>query len=477
MSVNKKLLLSFTMAGMMILPMMNRVMDTGVLFLLIPLILFWISVKESGLREFFRARADSFRKIFSFKADGLRKVFQSWSWETVIRRGLYVFFIAAAAMKLAGFWPGGSAGAGEYAAVAAAVLLFPAWKPFGGWERGSLRIPVVIGIWVLALYFLDAALFPGALLLFDGGQDTLVYINMAAFLVILMASGLYTYSMNRAVRLISVAGVAAAALAIAINDAWGTAFVVFAIFVIHSVAIVPVAGIMKRLLQLFFGLALFFSNMCLLVQYSGWIHVEGLEYHLECGVAGELFLCLLAIYVFRRWDRIPPDINLWEIKLIRLQKGCRVFLRAAAGFLVFAALLSLVDGRMRAADLEAENLVRLFAGEKWEGIKSGVFTVTALSLLEHLNEALMQMWQGNVFAVFYRMYGLSGLGAALAGFVLLCRRLYSAAWDKSAAGDLPVWLAAGLMGALVCLPVNVYMLPVYLLPVYMAAYRDDGADL
>lgn len=454
MSLNKKLFLSFVMAVMILFPVLNRLMDTGVFFLLVPYAILGVRAVRGGVRNIFR----------------------SPSWMATVWSKVFVLFTLAIGLRLAGVWSAGNHRVGEYVVAASVVLLYPALKPLADWDWGYLHASVFVGIWILALYFIDTALFPGSMMVFGRDQDTLHYINMVAYLVILMASGLYLYSGDRVMRLVSMAGAVVSALVIAINGAWGTAFMVFVMLVIHSAAIVPVAAIMKRLLQLFFGFALFFCNVSLLVNYSRFIHVEGLEYHLECGVAGELFLCLLAIYVFRRWDRIPSGIDLWGIKLTRLQKGCRSFLKASAALLVPVVLLSLVDGRLRAADLEVTNLVQLFAGEKWEGISSGVPAVTLLSLLGHMDEALAQMWKGNVFAVSYQMYGWPGVAAALAGAVLLCRRLYFVVCDKRMADDFIVWLTAGIMGALFCLPMTIYMLPAYLMPVFMAVGCGEAYD-
>ena len=454
MTLNKKLLLSFAMAGMMLFPVLNRIMDTGFLFLLIPFILLGARVIKCGFR----------------------KAFQPVLWQDAVWLGVFALFAVAVVLRLTGVWSAGNRQAGEYAVVASVVLLYPALKLLAGWDKGCLQIPVFIGIWVLTIYFIDTALFPGVMLLFGREQDTLNYINMTAFLVILMSSGLYMYSKDGRIHQVYAAGVAVSALVIAVNGAWGTAFMVFVMFVIHSVTIVPVAEIMKRLLQLFFGFALFFCNVSILVHYIGVIHVEGLEYHLECGVAGELFLCLPAIYVFRRWDRIPEGTDLRVIKLARLQKGCRCFLEASAALLVVVVLLSLVDGRLRAADLEVSNLVQLFAGEKWEEINSGVWAVTVLSLFENMYEALVQMWKENIFALFYQTYGWIGAVMAVAGAVLLCRRLYFVSRGERTADDLIVWLAVGSMGALFCLPVTAYMLPVYLMPVFMAVCVEVAGD-
>ena len=446
--VKAGMLLPFAMAGMILFPILNQIMDTGVFFLFIPFVLWGIRGARGGFKN----------------------IAQYISWDEVVWLGLFLLFAVAAFLRLAGVWSAEDYRAGNYVAVASAVLLHPLLKSFAGWDRGFLRIPVVIGIWVLALYFVDTALLSGNLLLFDKGQDTLNYINMTAYLVILMASGLYIYAEDRAMCPVYIAGVVVPALAIAVNEAWGTAFLFFAMLVVHSVTILPVAGIMKRLSRLFFGAALFFCSVPLWVNYSGLIHVEGLEYHLECGLTGALFLCPLIIYVFKRWTKLPSGIDLWEIKLTRLQEGCRCFLIMSLALLVPVALLSLVDGRLREADLEINNLVQLFVGEKWEKINSGVLVIILLSLLEHKYEALMQMWRGNIFAAFYQMYGFLGVAAVLADAVLLCRRLYR---GKRTADDLAIWLAMGSLSALLCLPVTIYMLPAYLMPVLMAVHVGE----
>lgn len=427
----------FLAAVFLLLPLLNRIMETGPFFLL-------FSVLFLGMEL--------------WKGEG-RKVFDFSSKVHIVRMAAPVFLSALGlVLKLTGVIAGKGHTVGEYLIVFSIVILYPFLKEKRRLDKADMQIPVFIGLWILALYLLDTALFPEVLSLFDGSAHVSEYINMTAFLVVLLAAGLYLYSDDRVMRPVYIAGMAVAALVIGINEAWGTAFLIFVLLVVHSVTIVPVAETMKRLLFVFFGLALIFCNMSLLVNYTGILRGEVPEYRLECSLVGELFLCLLALYVFRRWDKIPEGVNLQRIKLNRLQRGCRCFWRTAVRLLPFFAMLSLIDGK-----LAPGNLVQLFAGENWEKISADIFVISLLSIFRHMYESLRQLWEGNLPAAGFQMYGWPGFAAALAVCALLCRRLYQAVWKGAASDKLVSWTALGLVAALIALPVTVYMLPVYLL--------------
>lgn len=450
MNLSKKTKLSFIMAILLLLPLLNRIIETGFLFLLLSLVLLGIAVLRGARRE-----------LFQFAS----------RWDMLCMAALFVLSVLGLVLKLMGVLSAKGHTTSEFMVVISVIIFCFALRTQSGWDKNCLQVPVIIGLWIMVLYFADTALFPGLLSLFDRGVYVIDYTNMVAFLTALMAAGLYVYTDDKVMRPVYVAGMVMSALVIGINEAWGTAFLIFIMLVIHSVTIVPVAEIMKRLLQLFFGLALLFCNMSLLVNYTDVIHVKGLEYRLECGVIGELFLCLLALYVFKRWDKIPEGMDLRRIKLSRLQRGCRCFFKIALRLLVILILLSLIDGK-----LEPGNIVQLFAGEQWEDVSSDTFVIALLSLFSHMYEALAEMWTGNLFAVFYQLYGWIGAAAAMCGFGLLCYRLYFVVWRSGDVDELLAWDALGAVMAMAVLPVSVYMLPLYLMFAMLAVYIGREAE-
>lgn len=442
MTSYKKLMITFTMAILLLLPLLNRIMETGYLFLLLPLAVLLLEIKGGARGE-----------ILDFTS----------KWDMLLIGILFFLSIVGFVLRLTGVIAANGHRTGEPLVLISVILFYFVLKAQSGWEKSYMQIPVFMGLWILVLYFVDAALFPSFISLFAQGTDTVRYVNMVAFLVSLMAAGLYIYSEEKVMQPVYIAGIILSALVLAVNEAWGTAFLIFVMLVVHSVTIVPVAETMKRLLQVFFGLALLFCNVSLLVNYSGVIHVEGLECRLECGVVGELFLCILALYVFRRWDKIPEGMDLRRIKLSRLQKGCRYFLKGAIRILPFLIVLSLVNGK-----LEPGNIVQLFVGERWEEWSTDVFVVAMLSLLSHMYQALEEMWTGNLFAVFYQLYGWIGAVVSVGCMGLLCYRVYYAVWKEGTVDALLAWITVGAVSALVFLPVTVYMLPVYLLFTFLA---------
>lgn len=251
----------------------------------------------------------------------------------------------------------------------------------------------------------------------------------------------------------------------AVNAAWGTAFLTFVMLMVYSVAIVPVAAIMRKLLQMIFGIAFLFCNMSLLVNYTEIIQVDGLTYHLESSVVGELILCLLALYVFKQWDKIPEGTELTKVRLSRLQRACFYLLKYGGFVLIILAVLSRVNDR-----LGDSNIVQLFAGDKWEQLSTDVFAVTFLSLLENINQALIQAWHGNILAVMHQMYGVVGEIVITAVLAVACYKLDLTIRDRRIKDSLLTWLAIGVLAAVICLPIMVEALPVYMMILLLALY-------
>ena len=318
---------------------------------------------------------------------------------------------------------------------------------------------------ILVLYFVNTAIAHDMIPLWGSGTSDIYYINMVAFLVMLVAAGQYIYCKDKIMQVIYIVSVILATLTMAVNAAWGTAFLTFVMLMVYSVAIVPVAAIMRKLLQMIFGIAFLFCNMSLLVNYTEIIQVDGLTYHLESSVVGELILCLLALYVFKQWDKIPEGTELTKVRLSRLQSACFYLLKYGGFVLIILAVLSQVNDK-----LGDSNIVQLFAGDKWEQLSTDVFAVTFLSLLENINQALIQAWHGNILAVMHQMYGVVGVIIITDVLAVACYKLYLTIRDRRIKDSLLTWLAIGVLAAVICLPIKVEALPVYMMILLLALY-------
>ncbi|MFR5192633.1 MAG: hypothetical protein ACLTFZ_08555 [Lachnospiraceae bacterium] len=315
------------------------------------------------------------------------------------------------------------------------------------------------------MYFVNTAIAHDMIPLWESGTSDIYYINMVAFLVMLVAAGQYIYCKDKIMQVIYIVSVILATLTMAVNAAWGTAFLAFVMLMVYSVAIVPVAAIMRKLLQMIFGIAFLFCNMSLLVNYTEIIQVDGLTYHLESSVVGELILCLLALYVFKQWDKIPEGTELTKVRLSRLQSACFYLLKYGGFVLIILAVLSQVNDK-----LGDSNIVQLFAGDKWEQLSTDVFAVTFLSLLENINQALIQAWHGNILAVMHQMYGVVGVIIITDVLAVACYKLYLTIRDRRIKDSLLTWLAIGVLAAVICLPIMVEALPVYMMILLLALY-------
>lgn len=448
MQTNRFYFLPSFIAAMLLLPSASKLMNTGIFFLLFPvaILLLGLVEKRNLIKNFQRRGLLIYATVFLLSAIGL-------------------------ILKLSGILKDQQYEYGEFLVVISMVLLCFVLKDQVVWERWYFDIMLYAGGLILVLYFVNAAIAHGMIPLWENGTMDIWYINMVAFLVMLIAVGQYMYCEDKLMQIIYIVSVVLAALTMVVNAAWGTAFLIFVMLLVYSVAIVPVAAVIRKLLQMFFGIAFLFCNMSLLVNYTEIIQVDGLTYHLESSVVGELVLCLLALYVFKQWDRIPEGVELTKVRLSRLQRACFYLLKAGGFVLCILAVLGRVNDK-----LGESNIVQLFAEDKWEQISTDVFAVTFLLLLENINQALLQAWHGNIIAVAHQMYGIIGVLLVIAVLALACYKLYLIIRDRRIADSLLVWLTIGVLVAVICLPIKVEALPVYMMILLLALYTGKPAD-
>lgn len=448
MQTNRFYFLPSFIAAMLLLPSASKLMNTGIFFLLYPVAILLLGVVE--------------------KRD-LIKNFQRR--DLLIYAIFFLLSVIGLVLRLSAVLQDQQYGYEEFLVVISMILMCVALKDQVSWERWYLDILLYAGGFILVLYFVNAAIAHDMIPLWESGTSDIYYINMVAFLVMLVAAGQYIYCKDKTMQLIYIVSVILATLTMAVNAAWGTAFLVFVMLLVYSVAIVPVAAVIRKLLQMFFGIAFLFCNMSLLVNYTEIIQVDGLTYHLESSVVGELVLCLLALYVFKQWDRIPEGVELTKVRLSRLQRACFYLLKAGGFVLCILAVLGRVNDK-----LGESNIVQLFAEDKWEQISTDVFAVTFLLLLENINQALLQAWHGNIIAVAHQMYGIIGVLLVIAVLALACYKLYLIIRDRRIADSLLVWLAIGVLLAVICLPIKVEALPVYMMILLLALYTGKPVD-
>ena len=441
MKSNNIFILSYIVA-MLLLPSASKLLNIGVFFLLFPVAIIMLSIveKQNLLKQMHKESIIAYASFFLLSIIGL-------------------------ILKLIGVLKNPQYGYGEFLVVISMIMMCFALKDQVNWERWYLDILLYAGGFILVLYFVNTAIAHDMIPLWESGTSDIYYINMVAFLVMLVAAGQYIYCKDKIMQVIYIVSVILATLTMAVNAAWGTAFLTFVMLMVYSVAIVPVAAIMRKLLQMFFGIAFLFCNMSLLVNYTEIIQVDGLAYHLESSVVGELILCLLALYVFKQWDKIPEGAELTKVRLSRLQKACYYLLKYSGFVLIILAVLSRVNDK-----LGDSNIVQLLAGDKWEQLSTDVFAVTFLSLLENINQALIQAWHGNILAVMHQMYGVVGVIIITDVLAVACYKLYLTIRDRRIKDSLLTWLAIGVLAAVICLTIKVEALPVYMMILLLALY-------
>ena len=446
MQQNRDVFLPMLMAGMVLLPSINVLINAGVF-------LFFLSVVSLIIN----------RKMLKLQFQN--KIFI-----------IIICLISATGLilNLTGISSVQQYGYEQFLVIISMLLLFISLKDQIKWERWYLDVLLYAGGFVLVLYFVNVAVAHGMIPLWDNGTDDIYYINMIALLVILIAAGQYIYCKEQTMQTVYVVSAVLASLVLAVNAAWGTELLAFVLLAVYLIAVIPVAAVIKKLIQIFFCIAFFSCNTSLFANYTHLIYVEGLIYNKECNIVIDLILCLLALYVFKQWDKIPEGAELTKVRLSRLQRACFYLLKYGGFVLIILAVLSRVNDK-----LGDSNIVQLFAEDKWEQLGTDVFVVTFLSLLENINQALMQAWHGNILAVMHQMYGVVGVIVIIAVLAVACYKLYLTIRDRRIKDSLLTWLAIGVLAAVICLPIMVEALPVYMMILLLALYtaKPENGEL
>lgn len=342
------------------------------------------------------------------------------------------------------------------------ILPYFVCKPYSRGKRKYREIFFYIGSCFLLFYLVDMILFSGAFTFLKGENCVAGVSNMAAFLVLVMAVEKYLLYKGRTNGFLCFGAVLLADFVIVANGAWNTAFTVLFMILFYTATAVPRADCMMKLAQMFFAIGFCFCNIPLLTN-SGLFKNVKTDHCLEMGLVGEIFLCILALYVYFRWSKIPEGIEINRIRMVRLQKDCRFFLKAMLQFFVFFAVLSLIDGK-----LENGNLIQLISGEKWNSLENNLIVTTTCNLLKIIYESIARIWKGNIAAVLFRLYGWGGvvIGVLIWGTILF--RVLTAMQMMEPKKYTIFWTAATLMAGLFFCPVTVYVLPVYFIYVFWA---------
>lgn len=448
--MNKNLFLPALMAGMILLPSADKLINTGAFFFLFPVSMLLVSLAEG--------KKDKILSGFQLK-------------DLIVVIVVFLFSLIGMVLKISGILKVDNYSINDFLVMISVILLCIGLKAQANWERWYFDVLIYAGGLILVLYFVNTAVVHDMIPLWDKGTESICYMNIIALLVMLIAVGQYIYCEDRIMQIVYIVGAVLAVLVMAVNAAWGTALVAFIMMMVYSVMIVPIAAIVRRLLQMFFGIAFLFCNMSLLVNYSKLIQVENLSYSLESSVVGELVLCLFALYVMEEWDKIPEGVELTRVRLLKLQTGFRHILRSGACLIIIMTVLGCIDSKLGMA-----NLVQLFVGDKWKQMSGNIFMVTFLSFCKNINQSLEQALQGNILAVMYQMYGVIGVGVAISIFGLACYKLYLTIRDDKIVDLFLTWITIGILVGMICLPVMVEVLPICVMIILLAIYSSSTID-
>lgn len=209
--------------------------------------------------------------------------------------------------------------------------------------------------------------------------------------------------------------------------------------------------VIKRLLSCQF-LALFVPcNVVLLVQYTTFIHAEVSTWSLQASVAGELVLCLLAVFVCKYLDGMEEKP---KEAIMNIQMFFKSAFRYVMGFGVFLMLLGWVE--LRAG---VENILRLFHDSEWKA--DGIFTATIIEMASRAGKSIRQAYEENALHMMLEGYGMVGVLV----LVLLLMLVGYKWWQLrrvTLKKDVVIWmLSAIVILCSILLPMRLGMIPVY----------------
>ena len=166
MKINKGIFLPCFIAAMLLLPSASKLMGTGLLFLLFPIAIILLSIVE---------KQNLFKQMYK---------------ESIIAyASFFLLSIIGLILKLIGVLKNPQYGYGEFLVVISMIMMCFALKDQVNWERWYFDIMLYAGGLILVLYFVNTAIAHDMIPLWESGTSDIYYINMVAFLVMLVAAG------------------------------------------------------------------------------------------------------------------------------------------------------------------------------------------------------------------------------------------------------------------------------------------------
>lgn len=108
-------------------------------------------------------------------------------------------------------------------------------------------------------------------------------------------------------------------LVLCINSYCISFWILLFVFLLIPIIYRPTAELIKKDMQLLFLCFFMLSNMSLISNYTDLLLIE-VNLSLESSVYLEMFLALGALVFFHYWDRLPEEVELKRISMIKLQR-------------------------------------------------------------------------------------------------------------------------------------------------------------
>lgn len=318
------------------------------------------------------------------------------------------------------------------------------------------------GAMLLAFYVVDTAIAHGLFPFFDRLSDKVSFSNMLALWVILIVVLRYVDSTDKRQDISYITAGIIAELTLAVNGEWGAQFFMLMLIIGVAVKMEPLAERMKRVMQLFFGASFILCNMSLLFNYVDWFKVENVSYSLEVSVVGELALSILALGVLQEWDRIPKDVDMSRVRLLRLQRRTK---KAAIMAMTAIALIGVVGYDM---GIGSNGTKISFLNESGEAARTGILTNTAVALLYHVHGAFRMAFSENLLGTGGALWGILGIGAGILFIGIVGWLMYRGFKEGFEGREIFAVIAFFEMAQLLLLPTAWELLPMYILFLYGA---------
>lgn len=234
-----------------------------------------------------------------------------------------------------------------------------------------------------------------------------------------------------------------------INNHILSIWIITGVFIAIPVLFRPTAELVRRDMQMLFIFCLLLSNMSLITNYTGIIQAD-LQLSLERSVYLDMIFAITAFFFFGYWERIPRNVDLRKLVVVKMRRGYQLILRAFG--IIFAGFI--------------------IGGDRWKQLPDGIMLSAVKNFAIPLVESVKQ--SKSMFVTCLEHQGLIGTGMILIFLILMITKIQkNFSFDKPITGFFILISDVFLIQMLFWTPA-INSLPIYFIFFLLAAfYKED----